>query len=98
MVTGVVQQQAFAVPIEALVVIGIGLSNVTVGNPPNANSVVGAVSVTTNEGLPYTGVITLGGVDAANFVLSNGGRLPCNLVVGPVDVAAGTYNINLTAN
>jgi hypothetical protein len=78
--------------------IGEGLSNLTVGDPPNANSVVGAVSVTTSDGRPYLGHVILGGVDAAKFVLSNGGFLPCNLLVGSVDIAAGTYSINLTAN
>jgi hypothetical protein len=81
-----------------IVPIGEGLSNLTVGNPPNANSVVGAVSVTTADGRPYPGQIILGGTDGAKFVLSNGGFLPCNLLVGSVDVAAGTYSINLTAN
>lgn len=81
-----------------IVPIGEGLSNLTVGDPPNANSVVGSVSVTTSDGRPYPRQIILGGVDAASFVLSNGGFLPCNLVVGSVDVAAGTYSITLTAN
>jgi hypothetical protein len=82
----------------AIIPIGEGLSNVNVGNPPNANTVVGAISVTTADGRPYPGQIILGGADASKFVISNGGLLPCNLVVGSSDVAAGTYNITLTAN
>jgi hypothetical protein len=82
----------------AIIPIGEGLSNVNVGNPPNANTVVGAISVTTADGRAYPGQIILGGADASKFVISNGGLLPCNLVVGPSDIAAGTYNITLTAN
>jgi hypothetical protein len=82
----------------AIIPIGEGLSNVNVGNPPNANIVVGAISVTTADGRPYPGQIILGGADASKFVISNGGLLPCNLVVGSSDIAAGTYNITLTAN
>jgi hypothetical protein len=82
----------------AIVPIGEGLSNVNVGNPPNANFVVGAISVTTADGRPYPGQVILGGADASKFVISNGGLLPCNLVVGSSDIAAGSYNITLTAN
>jgi hypothetical protein len=78
--------------------IGIGLSSVSVGVPPNANNVVGIVSVTDSDGGPYPGQIILGGTDAAMFLLTNGGLLPCNLVVGSVDIPTGTYNITLTAN
>jgi hypothetical protein len=46
-------------------------------------AVVGAVSVTTNPpGGSFTGPIVLGGANASSFVLTNGGVLPCNLVVG----------------
>jgi chitodextrinase len=78
--------------------IGIGISSVSVGAPPNANKVVGVVSVTTANGQPYPGTLILGGTDAAKFALTNGGLLPCNLVVGPTDIPLGTYSINLTAN
>ena len=59
---------------------------------------MGAVSVTTNPpGGSYTGVITLGGASAGSFALTNGGVLPCNLVVGPTNIAAGSYAITLSA-
>jgi hypothetical protein len=79
------------------VVIDISLSSTTVGDPPNANSFVGTVGVTTSTGAPFTGALSIGGADASLFVLSNGGFLPCNLMVGSVDIPDGTYNVTLTA-
>jgi hypothetical protein len=78
----------------------VGLSNTTVSTtgPANAGTVVGALSVVTNPvGGTYTGVITLGGTNASSFVLTNGGVLPCNLVVGAANLAAGPYSITLSA-
>ena len=68
------------------------------GMPTDANTVIGAVTVTwTGVGL-YPGQITLGGTDAPKFALTNSGFLPCNLVIGSVNVPAGNYSIALTAN
>ncbi len=78
----------------------VNLSNTTVNTTgtANAGTVVGAVSVTTNPpGGTYAGVITLGGANASSFALTNGGVLPCNLVVGAANLAAGTYAVTLSA-
>jgi hypothetical protein len=67
----------------------------TVG-PNNANAVVGAISCTTNPpGGTCANAIVLGGANASSFALTNGGVLPCNLVVGSVNIAAGSYAITL---
>jgi hypothetical protein len=80
----------------AVTVASIILSNTTVNAA--AGSVVGTVSVTTNPpGGTYSGVITLGGANASSFALTNGGVLPCNLVVGASNLTAGTYAIMLSA-
>jgi hypothetical protein len=71
---------------------------VATNGPNNANVLVGAVSVTSNPlGFVDAGsLITLGGPDAAHFVLDNGGLLPCNLLVGASNIAANNYNITLS--
>jgi hypothetical protein len=80
----------------AFTLTSVNLSNTTVSNV--AGAVVGAVSVTTNPpGGTYSGVITLGGANASSFALTNGGVLPCNLVVGASNLTAGTYAITLSA-
>jgi hypothetical protein len=63
----------------------------------DANQLVGAITVTTNTGGEYHGVITLGGSDKAKFTVDNQGNYPCNLKVGPSNVPAGSYAISLTA-
>ncbi len=81
-------------------VMSVNLSNTSVASvgPANAGTVVGAVSATTNPvGGTLTAPIVLGGADGAKFALTNGGMLPCNLVVGPADVPAGSYAITLSA-
>ena len=78
----------------------VNLSSTTVNTtgPNNAGAVVGAVAVTTNPaGGSYSGAITLGGANAASFALTHGGVLPCNLVVGATNLAAGSYNLTLSA-
>ena len=80
----------------AFTLTSVNLSNSTVSDV--AGAVVGTVSVTTNPpGGTYSGVITLGGANASSFALTNGGVLPCNLVVGASNLAAGTYAITLSA-
>ena len=77
----------------------LGLSSVALtSGPVNAGTVIGAVSVVQNPTTApaYTGVITLGGTNAADFALTNGGVLPCNLVVGAANLPAGAYNVTLS--
>ena len=83
-------------PAAAVTVTSINLTNTTASSV--AGSVVGAVSVTTNPpGGTYSGVITLGGANASSFALTNGGVLPCSLVVGASNLTPGTYAITLSA-
>lgn len=73
-------------------------STVLNAGPNNAGAVIGAVSVTTNPaGGSFAGPIALGSTNAADFALTNGGMLPCNLVVGANNLLAGSYNISLSA-
>ena len=76
----------------------INLSNTTVNaGTNNANTLVGHVTVTTNPpGGSVNATITLSGTDANKFVLTQGGKAPCDLNVGPANVAAGSYVINLS--
>ena len=83
--------------VPAITSVNLSNTNLAVG-PTNAGTVVGAVSVTTNPpGGSFTGTIALGGSAAPSFALTNGGNLPCNLIVGPNNLAAGTYAITLSA-
>lgn len=77
--------------------IDLTATSLTMG-PVNAGAVIGAVSVVQNPvGAPaYTGAIVLGGAAAADFALTNGGVLPCNLVVGAANLPAGNYAITLS--
>jgi hypothetical protein len=63
----------------------------------DAGELVGAITVSTNTGAEYVGVITLSGSDAAKFTVDNQGNYPCNLKVGPSNVPAGSYAVSLTA-
>ena len=76
----------------------INLSNTTVNaGPNNANSLVGHVTVTTNPpGGSVNATITLSGTEAGKFALTQGGKAPCDLMVGPNNIAAGSYAINLS--
>jgi hypothetical protein len=76
----------------------VALSNTTLTTAANAGALVGAVSVVTNPiGGSYSGVITLGGTNAASFTLTNGGALPCNLMVGSTNLTNPSYSITLSA-
>lgn len=77
-------------------ILSVALSNTTSTGVPG--SIVGAISLTWN-GTPgtYSTPLVLGGADAAKFALSNGGVVPCNLVVGSTNLAQGSYAITLTA-
>jgi hypothetical protein len=78
--------------------ITLSTTSVTFATAMDANSFVATITVTAGGGGTYVGVLTLGGTDAANFALSNGGNYPCNLMIGPANIGAGTYAISLTAN
>ena len=63
----------------------------------NAGMRIADLSVTTHSGAPYTTPLTLSGADGGKFSLSNGGALPCSLMVGPTDIVTGAYSISITA-
>lgn len=63
----------------------------------NAGMQIADLSVTTHSGNPYRTPLVLGGADGEKFALSNGGTLPCSLMVGPADIVTGTYSISITA-
>jgi hypothetical protein len=85
--------------IASFTVVSVNLSGTTLNMPAaNAGDLIGAVTVTTNPpGFGTHGPITLGGADAASFALTNGGNLPCNLIVGVSNIFGGSYSITLTA-
>ena len=62
----------------------------------NANAFVATIAVAATGGA-YSGTLSLTGTDAAKFKLSNNGIYPCNLMVGAANIAAGTYNVSVTA-
>ena len=47
--------------------------------------------------LSATTLTTATAANAADFALTNGGLLPCNLVVGAANLAAGSYAVTLSA-
>jgi hypothetical protein len=80
--------------------IGGQASNVSIHFPTtvDANSLVGPVTVTSNTGAPYAGVITIASTgDGPKFALDNSGNYPCNLLIGTTSIGAGSYSISLTA-
>ena len=80
---------------------GISLATTTLATtgPANAGDVVSPVAVTTTPASGnYLGTITLGGTNASSFALTNSGKLPTNLIVGPNNLAAGTYSITLSCS
>ena len=81
--------------------ISLSTTSVSFATPMDANSFVAHITVTAVGGGTYVGVLTLGGADGSKFALSNGGNYPCDLMVGPANIAANTspgYAIALTAN
>src|SRR6266702_7861534 len=63
----------------------------------SANSVIGAIGVLVSPMTPsFNGTLDITGPDASLFDISSS-TLPSNLIVGPVDVSPGTYNINIVA-
>jgi hypothetical protein len=56
----------------------------------NDNDKVCTITAVTSSGAPYTQPITMSGTDAAKFALTNGGVCPCDLLIGPADLPAGT--------
>jgi hypothetical protein len=78
----------------------IALSNTSLSGPAdNAGALIGAITVTTTpSGQSYPGTLSLSGTDAAKFLISNNGTVPCGLYVGAASVAAGTYNITIVGS
>ena len=62
----------------------------------NANSFVATITVAATGGT-YAGTLSLTGPDAGKFKLSNNGVYPTNLMVGAANLAAGSYNVSVTA-
>jgi hypothetical protein len=84
--------------VTGILVGGVSTANLAIG-AQNAGALIGAITVTTSPPSgPQNYTITLSGADAADFAVSNGGVQPCNLIVGPSDLAAGSYAITLTAS
>jgi hypothetical protein len=81
------------------VVVSVNLSGTSLTNitAKDAGSVIGAITTTTSPpGNTQHTPVVLGGADAASFQVTNGGIIPCNLVVA-VDIPAGSYSITLSA-
>ena len=57
----------------------------------NVGAVVAAVTVTTRSSRPHTTPLRLEGVDASKFALTNGGVVPCDLIVGAADFIGEDY-------
>jgi hypothetical protein len=83
----------------SFVIISVNLSGTTLNmSAANAGDVVGAVTVTTNPpGGSPSNPILIGGPDAGKFALTNGGVIPCNLVVGASNLPSGDYQITLSS-
>lgn len=81
-----------------ITITGISLSNTTIsGAAENAHTVIGSVSITTDPpDQPVATPVTLAGNDAAKFVLTNSGVVPCDLAVGASNLPAGDYAITLS--
>jgi hypothetical protein len=60
---------------------------------PNNNNgaVITEITAVSSSEDPYLFPITISGTDAALFELTNGGVCPCELIVGPVDLALGSH-------
>ena len=93
----IIQPFAVAVTVVTATAISLSATSITFPTSANANATVATITVTASGGT-YTGSVTLGGTDAAKFVLSNGGVYPCNLLVGASNIGTATYNITLTAS
>ena len=87
----------FTISVTVPVATGISLSTTSVTFPSatNANANVATITVAATGGT-YVGPVTLGGADAAKFALSSS-TYPANLLIGSSNLAAGTYNISITA-
>lgn len=94
-------QQPFVIAVgvdSGITITAINLSNTTISGPAeNAHDVVGSVTIVTNPpDQPIATPLTLAGADAAKFVLTNSGKLPCDLAVGAANLPAGDYAITLS--
>jgi hypothetical protein len=56
----------------------------------------GAVTVVTTPAGAAVTPVTLGGTDAARFVITNGGILPCEVKIGAAPLPPAQYSFTLT--
>jgi hypothetical protein len=95
-----VANQPFSVTITvnpACTAIQLSNTTVTTNGPNNAGLTVGALTVTANPPAgTYLGTLTLGGASGASFAITNAGKLPANLNVGPANLPAGSYAITIS--
>lgn len=93
---------SFIVDVQAADVVQILLNGSAEGTSvelpaTNAGAFVADVTVVTHSGKPYTKALTLSGIDATKFTLTNGGVAPCDMNVGPASIGTGSYSIKITA-
>ena len=64
----------------------------------NAHATIGAIDVVMSDGSQYGGNISVAnqGGGQCPFEVSNGGRIPCDLVVGGESVAASAYALQFS--
>lgn len=64
----------------------------------NAHCIVGAIEVVMSDGSQYGGSISVSnqGGGKCPFVVSNNGRIPCDLAVGGESVAANAYALSFS--
>jgi hypothetical protein len=72
----------------------VALSNIAASD---AGTVIGPITILTSPpGGSQSTPIVLSGTDAALFSVTNGGNIPCNLVVGTKNIGSGSYSITLS--
>lgn len=64
----------------------------------NAHAIIGAIEVVMSDGSQYGGNISVANQDGGQcpFEVSNGGHIPCDLVVGEESVAANSYALSFS--
>ena len=64
----------------------------------NAHATIGAIDVVMSDGSQYGGTISVANQQGGPcpFEVSNGGHIPCDLVVGGESVAANSYALSFS--
>ena len=72
-----------------------GPINVTLPTP-NAGMTIGEITVVMSDGSQFAGTISVANQSGGKcpYVVTNNGRLPCDLAVGEESVVATTYALN----